>query len=139
MEYTKDQISSHEGYNDYADYMYDIGLNKLNNEVYRDSLEKFYTENYKNKNEKKIYPRDYMIPRSLECTSCQENKFKNYLEKNDVQKSISELEKKNQLMTIFIIVLAVYCIMQFITNNMTYMTRQIQATLQPMKNNIPSI
>lgn len=102
-------------------------------------LDKFYTETYltnKVRNIEDIYlgskeaseeisreilPQDqsYLItsaPKNISakcsCNKCQGGVIKEYMDKQNVNRAIEELQKKNEILTIMLIFIAIYCIIQ---------------------------
>lgn len=125
-------------------------------------LDKFYTESYltnKIRHIEDVYlgsneaPEEYSRvilpqeesyasysspPRKCNCRKCQEGIIQEYMDKQNINRALDELQKRNETLTIILIFVAIYCIIQIFYQPRGYsMVSETTYVEQPKPTPIP--
>ena len=57
------------------------------------------------------YP-EYSAPKKCGCSNCKNNVLDEYMRRNDVNIAIEELQKRNEILTLLLIFIVIYCLVQ---------------------------
>lgn len=99
------------------------GLDKLHTESFLTNkvrnIEKVYlgSNEMPEEYERQILPQavsyqEYSEPKKCQCSNCKDNVLDNYLQRNNINVAIEELQKRNEILTLLLIFIVIYCLVQ---------------------------
>jgi len=121
-------------------------------------LDKFYTESYltnKVRNIENIYlgskeapeevsreilpqKQSYLVPQRCSCSKCQDKIIKEYIDRQNVNNAIEELQKRNEMLTIMLIFIVIYCVVQLFIRPHSYIIETIPASTTESQTTAPA-
>ncbi len=111
-------------------------------------LDKFYTESYltnRVKNIEKTYvgsdelPETYVrktLPQKgsepCQCSKCKPKILNDYIEKLNISKAIEELQNKNDMLTLILLFIVIYCVVQMLMGPLRIIDTELHLTTDSM-------